>query len=290
MEIRRIAIALVAMAGLGGLAACSGADADTAAPKSSAAPAAKANDGAGSSIKVSSVVGKDVLTDGEGRSLYVFTKDEENKSNCVDDCLQTWPALTAPATPGDKVDDSLVGSINRQDGGSQATYAGKPLYYFAEDKKPGDANGQGVKDVWFLADATGAAVPADSEGAEEPSDEAEQTGTVVQQGLLAGKQALTDGAGRALYAFAKDTANTSNCLDDVCRETWPVLTGPATAGENVVADQLGTITREDGTVQVTYFGKPLYYHVQDQAPGDTLGNGFKGQWCLVDVNGQTISE
>ena len=66
---------------------------------------------------------------------------------------------------GDGIDGGLIGTTPRDDGGTQVTYNGHPLYRFAPDEAPGDTNGQGVGGVWFAVDATGNAVPASSTGA-----------------------------------------------------------------------------------------------------------------------------
>lgn len=102
-----------------------------------------------------------ILVDGEGRTLYLFTPDEQGPSVCTDDCLANWPSLTGPATAGEGVDESLLGTAPRPDDGTeQVTYNGWPLYYFAADPNPGDINGQGVGDVWFVVTPEGEAVPA----------------------------------------------------------------------------------------------------------------------------------
>jgi predicted lipoprotein with Yx(FWY)xxD motif len=104
-----------------------------------------------------------ILVDGEGMSLYLFTKDTQNSgtSTCVDDCLAKWPALLTDGDPvaGEGVDETLLGTITRDDSTTQVTYNGWPLYYYAEDTAPGDTNGQAVGDVWFLVTPAGEAVP-----------------------------------------------------------------------------------------------------------------------------------
>lgn len=86
-------------------------------------------------------------------TLYVFTKDKEDTTNCTDDCLKNWPAFTAEdfEVPEDYDKDDF-GTITREDTNEeQVTYKGYPLYYFKKDKEKGDVNGQGVKDVWYVA-------------------------------------------------------------------------------------------------------------------------------------------
>jgi predicted lipoprotein with Yx(FWY)xxD motif len=99
-----------------------------------------------------------VLVDSKGRTLYVFTKDKADTSNCMGQCIATWPALKATGTPtaGTGVDSSLLGTITRSDDGStQVTYKKQPLYYFAGDSASGDVNGQNVGGIWFVVGADG---------------------------------------------------------------------------------------------------------------------------------------
>jgi predicted lipoprotein with Yx(FWY)xxD motif len=107
---------------------------------------------------------------------------------------------------------------------------------------------------------------------------------------------LVDGDGFSLYLFMADTQNsgTSTCGDDDgCTTEWPPLLteGDPIAGEGVDATLLGTITRDDGSTQVTYNGWPLYLFHEDMAAGDTNGQAvdeFGGLWYLVSPTGETI--
>jgi predicted lipoprotein with Yx(FWY)xxD motif len=104
-----------------------------------------------------------ILVDSAGMSLYLFTKDTQDSgtSTCTGDCLAKWPALLTDGDPvaGEGVDETLLGTITRDDGTTQVTYNGWPLYYYAEDTAAGDTTGQGVGDVWFLVTPAGEAVP-----------------------------------------------------------------------------------------------------------------------------------
>lgn len=93
----------------------------------------------------------DILADSGGMSLYLFDQDEGGESTCYDDCAQNWPPLTVDGDPtaGDAVSADLS-TTERDDGSTQVTAAGWPLYYFAGDEEPGDTNGQGAGDVWWL--------------------------------------------------------------------------------------------------------------------------------------------
>jgi predicted lipoprotein with Yx(FWY)xxD motif len=108
-----------------------------------------------------------------------------------------------------------------------------------------------------------------------------------------GASFLTDSSGRALYLWTPDTMTTSMC-SGACASAWPPLTvkGAPTAGTGATASDLGTISRSDGTKQVTYAGHPLYYFAGDKAAGQTSGegsNGFGAPWYLVASSGQQIT-
>lgn len=105
----------------------------------------------------------EVLVDGDGMTLYLFTRDEDGQSVCEDACAEAWPPLLSDApTAGDGVDASLLGTTTRPDGATQVTYNGWPLYTWAADQQPGDVTGQGVEDVWFVLGADGEAIGADA--------------------------------------------------------------------------------------------------------------------------------
>ena len=92
---------------------------------------------------------------------------------------------------------------------------------------------------------------------------------------------LTDSNGRTLYLFKRDPLNDSVCYDN-CAKAWPPFTasGDLTLPEGVPGT-LSTITRKDGTKQVTYNGVPLYYYAPDTNPGDVKGQGVGNVWFVV---------
>lgn len=104
---------------------------------------------------------------------------------------------------------------------------------------------------------------------------------------------LTDGSGTALYMFASDTSSMSTC-SSTCATFWPPLTttGTPTASGSATSSMLATITRSDGSKQVSYDGHPLYLFKEDTAPGDTNGQGssnFGAKWWLLAPSGQPIT-
>jgi len=151
------------------LAACnSGTGAGSASPSSaqgaSQSASAGANASAGYTLTIAHTSAGDALAGKGGKTLYVFLKDSNGKSACNAGCVDTWPPFTLDnsqtAVAGAGV-TGTIGSITRDDGATQVTYAGRPLYYYAPDTQPGDAKGQGTAGVWFIADPSGA-VPSAS--------------------------------------------------------------------------------------------------------------------------------
>ena len=113
------------------------------------------DDAAGATVTVVSSELGDILADGEGRTLYIFTVDEPGTSNCTADCLEAWPRFAPDgAVAGDGVDESLLGTITVDDV-EQLTIGERPLYYFSGDSAAGDVNGQGVGGNWFVVGADG---------------------------------------------------------------------------------------------------------------------------------------
>ncbi len=92
----------------------------------------------------------------QGFTLYRFANDTENTSNCYGDCAGLWPPLLTSDGNFSAADGigGTFGTISRTDGGTQITYNGMPLYFWKNDVRPGDTNGQGVKDVWFVVNPT----------------------------------------------------------------------------------------------------------------------------------------
>ncbi|MBH0776876.1 hypothetical protein [Nocardia bovistercoris] len=102
-------------------------------------------------------------------------------------------------------------------------------------------------------------------------------------------QYVSDGAGRSLYRFDKDTAqpSVSNCAGQ-CAVTWPPLTvnrDQVVYAAGVDPQSVGFIERADGSCQITIGGWPVYYFSKDQKPGDLLGQGVGGTWFAVAPNG-----
>ncbi len=88
-----------------------------------------------------------VLVDANGMTLYSYDADAGGMSACYDTCAANWPPLLAPAGA---MAEGTFGLTTRTDGAMQWTYAGKPLYLWVKDTKPGDVTGDGVGGVWHI--------------------------------------------------------------------------------------------------------------------------------------------
>ncbi len=91
------------------------------------------------------------LTDAKGMTLYTFKMDSPGKSACEGPCVEKWPLYYRETVEAAGLTAGEFGTITRGDGKKQTAYKGMPLYYFAGDKKPGDTNGHGVKEMWSVA-------------------------------------------------------------------------------------------------------------------------------------------
>lgn len=95
------------------------------------------------------------LVDADGLTLYGFTQDSATTSACTGSCAENWPPVSGDTTVSSELDASLVSTITRDDGTPQLVFGEWPLYRFAGDAAPGDVNGQGVNDVWYVVGPDG---------------------------------------------------------------------------------------------------------------------------------------
>jgi len=115
----------------------------------------------GTTIAVGSTRLGQVLVDGQGRTVYLFAADKGTQSACNSSaCVQYWPPVLTSGAPqaGTGANASLLGTTARQDGTTEVTYGGHPLYYFISDKKAGDVNGQGINGFggpWYVVSPSG---------------------------------------------------------------------------------------------------------------------------------------
>ncbi len=159
-----VSAAIVAACSSGGAATTApSVAAPSAAPSSEApaseAPASSAPAAAGAALALADSALGMIITDGAGKTLYMFTPDEGGTPTCYDDCATAWPPLLAddPAavTAGTGLDASKITVVDRTDGGKQVKYGEYPLYFFANDAAAGDTNGQGLNEKWYVVGADG---------------------------------------------------------------------------------------------------------------------------------------
>ncbi|HMC70587.1 MAG TPA: hypothetical protein VKJ07_15630 [Mycobacteriales bacterium] len=154
----------------------------------------------------------------------------------------------------------------------------------------------GISLLALIAAACGGTGP--SAGASSPASSASSSPASTGEKIAVANnpkygQILVDDKGMTVYLFVQDTSTSSTCYTQ-CAAFWPpVLTdGKPQAGTGADASLLGTTTRTDGKVEVTYAGHPLYYFVKDKAPGDTTGqgvNGFGALWWVMKPSGDPIT-
>jgi len=205
------------------------------------------------------------LVGSDGMTLYRFNPDEPGLSNCSDQCAAAWPPLLVEEGEVPRGNAGVVGQLGtteRPEGTTQVTYQDMPLYYWVNDAEPGDATGQNVNEVWFV-------VPPYSV----------RVGNSEELGRF-----LVGADGMTLYLFTVDEAGTSNCYDQ-CATNWPPLllqAGELPVPGAGVTGELGVTSRDDGTFQVMYNGSPLYFWINDGAPGDTTGHNANEVWFVVE--------
>lgn len=233
----------------------------------------------------------DILVDSNGMTLYLFLKDNGTTTACTGACAQNWPALiSASPTAGSGTETSMLGTAPST---NQVTYNGHLLYTFVKDKRPGDVNGEGLLDAWYVVSPTGDAVKPASE-ASAPATPTAEVNTAAMNGETVAAannptlgDILVDSNGMTLYLFLKDNGTTTACTG-TCAQNWPALTSASpSAGSGAEASMLGSAPN---TNQVTYNGHLLYRFAKDKNPGDINGQGLLGAWYAVSPTGEPVKE
>jgi predicted lipoprotein with Yx(FWY)xxD motif len=238
-----------------------------------------------------------------GLALYFITSDQPPAYGCttavfhlgrgggesctgpVGDQNAEWPALTTTGKPvaGGGISQKLLGTVHRAGIGTQITYAGHPLYVF--DQSPGTVSGAGWFEpslppdhgIWYVVSPRGVARPW-----------AGMLSTLPIGGKRVLGAELIDGGGWhvfPVYTYSGDSTSKSACHGG-CAAAWPPLLTAGSPGVEGAAQSgaVGTLTRPDGTLQVTYHGKPLYLFANEgiaKDPNDGnyhatgTGNGVK---------------
>jgi predicted lipoprotein with Yx(FWY)xxD motif len=117
----------------------------------------------GASVKVMNSRYGRMLFDGKGRALYLFTRERTSRSRCYGDCASAWPPFLTRGKPRARsgVKSSLLGTTRRRNGRTQVTYRGHPLYYYVDDREPGQVLCQDVVEfggTWLVVSPSGRAI------------------------------------------------------------------------------------------------------------------------------------
>ena len=125
-----------------------------------ATPAAATTPAAAASVAVGKSSFGPILFDGRGFALYGFTRDPAKRATCYGACAKAWPPYIVKARPGagKGTKAALIGVTRRKDGRLQATYAGRPLYYYVGDSAPGVVLCQNVEEfggLWLVVRGSG---------------------------------------------------------------------------------------------------------------------------------------
>ncbi|WP_348970637.1 COG4315 family predicted lipoprotein [Chondrinema litorale] len=237
-----------------------------------------------------------ILVDGDGKTLYFFTKDTDGTSKCAGGCLDFWPIYYVENPEiGNGLDAVDFGEITRDDGEKQTTYKGWPLYYYSSTgdgatESAGATNGEAVNNVWFVAKPDYSIMLANAQlvgadGVNYTSDYTEGDSET---------QYFVDAAGRTLYIFINDSKDKNNfTAEDFSNDgVWPIFYDDiASLPSTLNVSDFGTIDVY-GEQQLTYKGWPLYYFGQDTERGDNKGISFPapGVWPIVNTDTEQAEE
>lgn len=175
-----LGFALLATIGAAAIAGCGGGGSSSAGAEAGSGgggAATASNSSGGATIGTAEIEGLGpILVDSEGMTVYEFTVDKGTKSECYGGCESAWPPVVAKGKPtaGAGAMASALGTTKRKDGTLQVTYEGHPLYTFAEDSAPGEANGNEAEGIWFVLNESGAAVKGQAAGGEAEAEPAEE--------------------------------------------------------------------------------------------------------------------
>ena len=276
----------------------------------SGAPASAAPAGAATAIMTVNGPFGPMLVGGPGKylgyTMYMLTSDQPGSFGCTTTVLKLgkgsgiactgkpssqnaeWPAVTTKGAPvaGPGVDAKLLGTVTRPGIGVQVTYAGHPLYLF--DQSPGQITGVGFVEpglppwhgAWYLLSPSGA--PLTWPGL---LDQETVKGSPVVAALIS---TIAGVKSDPVYSYSG-----ASCTG-ACAVYWmPVLTDGTPGVESpLVESKVGSVRRADGTLQVTYDGKPLYFYSRESAVKSIPNDGeafMEGNGSGIKVGGGTFN-
>lgn len=227
-----------------------------------------------------------ILTDKEGKTLYMFATDVGGTANCTGGCETTWPLYYSADESSDlNLDRAQVSEITRPDGRKQTTYKGYPLHYYVSDAVAGETKGDGIGGIWFVAKPDYSIMIANTQllglnGKTYTSTYAEGTGNT---------RYFTDAMGRTLYSFSPDKngKNTFTKSDFSNNVIWPVFETDLKSLPSIITKESVSFIDVFGKKQLTYRGWPLYYFGQDSKRGENKGVSVgpsPGFWPVLTIN------
>jgi predicted lipoprotein with Yx(FWY)xxD motif len=171
----RLLYGSLALGTVAAAAACGSSSSGTSASPGKSQPAGTSSSSASAAaviVSAKNVLGAGtILVNGNGQTLYMLTSEKGGKITCTDDngCTKIWPDTELPkgvtsATAGSGIQPSLLGTVKSSDGALYVTYHGWPLYTYAGDGGPGQAQGEGINSfggTWYVLNASGNPVTTD---------------------------------------------------------------------------------------------------------------------------------
>jgi predicted lipoprotein with Yx(FWY)xxD motif len=271
------------------------------AESAAAAPAADANAGGPAAVTSAASSLGEILVGDDGLTVYGFTNDVDAVSACYGTCAEAWPpVIVGPdwtVAPG--LDSGIFNAFTRDDGQLQLVAGKWPLYYFAGDAIPGDLNGQGSGDVWFVVGTDGKLIK-DSAANAETDDSGSDSGDAaaapapasppVAVGATDAGDVLVDEAGLSLYGFLQDADGIPTC-EGACADAWPpVLVDSTDVPAGLDPEVFSVVEGPGGTLQLKAGKWPLYRFAGDGQPGDINGQGSGDVWFLARPDGGLIKD
>jgi predicted lipoprotein with Yx(FWY)xxD motif len=216
-----------------------------------------------------------IITDNNGRALYLFSDDAANVSTCTGGCAVAWPAFYKEnPSIGTGLAAADFGVITNADGNKQTTYKGWPLYYYAKDVAVTDVNGDGVGKSWFIAKPDYTVMVSYAQLIGHDGNQYTSKGIAGTEN----SQYITDANGRTLYLFSKDTFKTNKFSTGVAAHdaNWPIDAVTAVQSVPSILNKADfDVITVFGQTQLAYKGHPLYYFGQDNGvKGSTKGVSF----------------
>jgi len=234
---------------------------------------------------VSNATFGNVITDGDGRTLYFFSIDANGSSGCTGGCETAWPVFLADDitnVPGLAAAD--LATITRADGKKQTTYKGWPLYYYVGDTAPLEVKGDASGGTWFVAKPDYSVMLATAQLVGNDGKKYLET-TKEGEGLT---QYITDANGRTLYAFTPDKFNLNvyTKADLSNNAIWPIFESDVLNVPSVLSKTSFAQITSVGKKQLVYKGHPLYYFGADTKRGDNKGVSVPspGAWPILTIS------